>query len=84
MEDNDYYVYDKEKSDVYVLAMIVLEICFLEPVMGYDAHNRKVNLGTVDIFLGKLRSKYSNNMYDVLKKMLQLDPKLRPSFAAIL
>lgn len=40
IEDNNFYNYDKEKSDVFILAMIILEIGNLRPVPYYNAQNK--------------------------------------------
>ena len=41
VEDNNFYLYEKEKSDVFILAMIMLEIGNLTQINYYNKYSKK-------------------------------------------
>jgi serine/threonine protein kinase len=47
VEDNNFYYYDKEKSDVFILAMITLEAANLTPIPYYEPKTRKISLDLI-------------------------------------
>ena len=44
LDDQNFFYYDKEKSDVFVLAMIILDLCLLETHYLYDAIKKRPQL----------------------------------------
>ena len=47
VEDNNFYYYEKEKSDVFILAMLMLEIGTLSTVKYYNPISKKFNFDAV-------------------------------------
>ena len=43
VDDNNFYYYDKEKSDVYILGMMILELGNLQPVPYYNPQRKRFN-----------------------------------------
>ena len=43
VDDNNFYYYDKEKSDVYILGMMILELGNLQPVPYYHPQRKRFN-----------------------------------------
>lgn len=41
VDDNNFYQYEKEKSDVFILGMIILEISNLAPLKYYDVKTKR-------------------------------------------
>lgn len=41
VDDNNFYQYEKEKSDVFILGMIILEISNLVPLKYYDVKTKR-------------------------------------------
>lgn len=41
VDDNNFYQYEKEKSDVFILGMIILEISNLLPLKYYDVKTKR-------------------------------------------
>lgn len=66
VEDNNFYYYEKEKSDVFILAMIALEIGNLTPVSYYDRNTKKFNFDAYIPAIEQLRSRYSLQFCEIL------------------
>lgn len=47
IEDNNFYYYDKEKSDVFILAMIILEIGNLKPIQYFNLNTKKFDFAAI-------------------------------------
>ena len=66
-----------EKSDIWSLGCLIYELAALKP--PFEAANAyslamKINQGRIS----RIPSRYSDGLYDVIKMMLQLDPRSRP------
>ena len=66
-----------EKSDIWSLGCVMYELAALKP--PFDAANAvslavKINKGSFQ----RIPSKYSDHLHDVIRRMLQVDPKRRP------
>lgn len=59
LDDCNFSYYDKDKSDVFILAAIMLEISLLKPIQLYDKRRKKAVLQQIPQLLGELRSIYS-------------------------
>eukprot|EP01038_Epipyxis_sp_PR26KG_P015218 gene15218-20502_t len=66
-----------EKSDIWSLGCLLYELASLKP--PFDANNAvslalKINKGTFP----RIPTKYSESLFDLIRNMLQVDPKKRP------
>lgn len=83
LDDFNFSYYDKDKSDVFILSVIMLEISLLKPVKLYDKNRKKAALHQIPQLLGEVRSRYSENYTSILARMIELHSKLRPTFREI-
>ena len=44
LEDQNFFYYDKEKSDIFILGMIIVDLSLLQNNILYDAVKKKANL----------------------------------------
>lgn len=67
-KDHQSYYYDKEKSDVYVLGAIVIELALLENVFSYNNKKNRFTKDSNGIFNegSKLKEKYSASFLTIL------------------
>jgi hypothetical protein len=66
IEDNNFYYYDKEKSDVFILGMIILEIGNLKPVPYFNISNKKFDFGEIIPALNEFKIRYTSKLTDVI------------------
>ncbi len=52
LEDQNFFYYDKEKSDIFILGMIIVDLALLQNSFLYDLAKKKPNL---DILPGLLK-----------------------------
>lgn len=83
VEDNNFYYYDKEKSDVFILAMLILEAGNLQQV-NYFQSQRKVNLGAVVEAYAVFKGRYSHRLSEVIERMLDFYASNRPRFEELI
>jgi hypothetical protein len=84
LDDQNFFYYDKEKSDVFVLAMIVVDLALLCENYLYDPVKKRANLEIVPQLLTRVSQRYSNNLSSLLGEMLRIDSKMRPSLSQII
>jgi hypothetical protein len=44
LEDQNFFYYDKEKSDIFILGMIIVDLALLQNNILYDAVKKKASL----------------------------------------
>jgi serine/threonine protein kinase len=84
IEDNNFYYYDKEKSDVYILAMITLEIGNLRPVPYFNAKSKTFDFNATLPALQEFKIRYTSKLADIIEKMLVQEAKDRWKFEQII
>lgn len=84
VEDNNFYFYEKEKSDVFILAMIMLEVGNLTAIDYYNPNTKKFNFDAYMSAITQLRQKYSEQFCYILERMLVMDFKERPRLEEII
>jgi hypothetical protein len=84
LDDQNFFYYDKEKSDVFVLAMVVVDLALLCENYLYDPVKKRANLEIVPQLLTRVSQRYSNNLSSLLGEMLRIDSKMRPSLSQII
>lgn len=47
LEDQNFFYYEKEKSDVFILAMIMVDLALLKNNYLYDVTKRKAHLDSI-------------------------------------
>lgn len=72
LDDQNFFYYDKEKSDIFVLAMIVIDIALLSNHYLYDPTNKRPLFEDIKGLLAQLAERYSNNLVTVLTEMLKI------------
>lgn len=82
IEDNNFYYYDKEKSDIFILGMLILELSLLSPIEFYDKNHKKLDLYVLAKNLKAFKEKYASStvFVAIVEQMLNLEPKGRPAF----
>lgn len=81
LDDQNFFYYDKDKSDVFVLAMIIVDLALLSENYLYDPVKKRANLEILPQLLTRVSQRYSNNLSSLLGEMLRIDSKMRPSFS---
>ena len=84
LEDQNFFYYEKEKSDVFILAMIVVDLALLKTNYLYDVAKRRPNLEALPVLLKRVGERYTSNLTSILGEMLRIDCKMRPSLARII
>ena len=80
VDDNNFYQYEREKSDVFILGMIILEVSNLLPLKYYDVKTKRFHFECVVNGLNDLKVRYSQKFYEIVNRMLANDYNIRPSF----
>ena len=84
LDDCNFSYYDKEKSDVFTLAAILLETALLKDVKLYDPKKKASLLENIPVFLKEVKqSGYTPNFVETLERMLNAHGRNRPHFAEI-
>lgn len=83
LEDQNFFYYEKEKSDIFILAMIVIDLALLKTNYLYDVAKRRPNLELIPVLLSKVGERYTSNLTSILSEMLRIDSKMRPSLMQI-
>ena len=78
LEDQNFFYYEKEKSDIFILAMIVIDLALLRNNFLYDVPKRKAHIDLIPGLLKKVGERYTSNLTSILSEMLQVDSKRRP------
>lgn len=84
MDDQNFFYYDKEKSDIFVLAMIIIDIALLSNHYLYDAAKKKSLFEEIQNLLIQVGERYSNNLVTVLGEMVRIESRLRPNLTEII
>jgi serine/threonine protein kinase len=84
VDDNNFYQYEKEKSDVYILGMIILEISNLAPLKYYDIKTKRFQFDIIQSAFDDFKTRYSLKLYEIVNKMLTPDYNVRPTFEEII
>lgn len=66
IDDQNFFYYDKEKSDIFVVAMIIVDLCTLRSNFLFDPIKKKAMLEKIDVLLEEVRLKYSENLVSIL------------------
>lgn len=73
--------FDVYKSDVFSMGMLVLGLVFLDdPKFYYNQETLEVNFGRVKYSLAMIKGRYSPELEQVLKGMLEQDEEKRIGF----
>lgn len=84
LEDQNFFYYEKEKSDIFILAMIIVDLALLQNNYLYDVAKRKPNLDCIPGLLKRVGERYSANLTSILAEMLRIDCKSRPGLNQII
>jgi hypothetical protein len=84
MEDQNFFYYDKERSDVFVLAMIIVDIALLSSNFLYDINRKKPALELIPGLINKVAEHYSPNLVSLLAEMLRIESENRPKLSQII
>jgi serine/threonine protein kinase len=84
VDDNNFYQYDREKSDVYILGMIILEISNLAPLKYFEPKTKRFHFEIINSVFNQFKEKYSPKLYEIVNRMLTADYNIRPSFEEII
>ena len=84
VEDNNFYFYEKEKSDVFILGMLIVEIGNLLPINYYNPVNKKFNFDSYIPAVREMSFRYGKRFCVIVEKMLIMDFKERPKFEDII
>lgn len=84
LDDQNFFYYDKEKSDVFTMAMIMVDLALLSDNYLFDTKHRKPKLETIPRLLGKVAEQYSPSFVDLLGEMLRVEAKQRPNLPEII
>ena len=84
LEDQNFFYYEKEKSDIFILAMIVVDLALLKNNYLYDVAKRRPHLDLIPGLLKKVGERYTSNLVSILTEMLQVDSKRRPPLSHII
>ena len=66
LEDQNFFYYDKEKSDIFILGMIIIDLALLQSNILYDAVKKKASLDTLPGLLKRVGERYSQNLTSIL------------------
>ena len=83
IDDQNFFYYDKEKSDVFVLAMIIVDAALLATNFLYDPNRKRPLQETVDGLLAKVGQRYSGSLARVLADMLRIEARARPTLQQV-
>lgn len=72
LDDQNFFYYDKEKSDIFVLAMIVIDIALLSNHYLYDPAKKRPLFEDIRGLLAQVAERYSNNLVTVLSEMVKI------------
>lgn len=72
IDDQNFFYYDKEKSDVFVLAMILIDAALLTNNYLYDPNKKFQLQQTVEGLLARVAERYSSNLVRVIADMLRI------------
>lgn len=61
LDDCNFSFYDKEKSDIFVLAVIMLEASLLRSIQLFDRQTKKPYLDIIPVAMNELKQKYSSS-----------------------
>lgn len=84
LDDQNFFYYDKEKSDIFILAMIIIDIALLSDHYLYQISKKKSIVEEIDDLLTKVGERYSNNLVNILGEMLRMESRLRPNLTQII
>ena len=84
LDDQNFFYYDKEKSDIFILGMIIVDIALLSFNYLYDPIKRKSKQTIIPSLLSKISDRYSPNLVSILQEMLKIEAKERPGFSQII
>jgi predicted transcriptional regulator with HTH domain len=84
LEDQNFFYYEKEKSDIFILAMILVDLALLKTNYLYDVSKRKAHLDNIPGLLKKVGERYTSTFSSILSEMLRIESKMRPSFTQII
>ena len=77
-------IQNNQKSDVFSLGMTALEAATLKPVYHcYDFDEFRLKEDMIMEYLEEVRTKYSEDLYNLLKNMLRIDVKLRFDYTSV-
>ena len=54
LEDQNFFYYEKEKSDIFILAMIVIDLALLKNNFLYDVPKRKAHIDLIPSLLKRV------------------------------
>ncbi|KAL4426296.1 hypothetical protein ABPG74_006553 [Tetrahymena malaccensis] len=75
----------KFQSDIFQLGLTLLELCsFQDSTQLFDTDKKKINTQEMDLRLTNISPTYSHKLQQVIKSMLNLDPRKRPSAQELL
>ncbi|KAL4465325.1 hypothetical protein ABPG72_017079 [Tetrahymena utriculariae] len=70
----------KFQSDIFQLGLTLLELCsFQDSTQLFDTDKKKINTQEMNLRLQNICPTYSHKLQQVIKSMLNLDPRKRPS-----
>ena len=84
LEDQNFFYYEKEKSDIFILAMIVIDLALLRNNFLYDVPKRKAHIDLIPGLLKKVGERYTPHLTSILSEMLQVDSKRRPPLSYLI
>jgi hypothetical protein len=84
LDDQNFFYYEKEKSDIFILAMIIVDISLLSNNYLYDPIRKRPNLDALPDLLKRIAEKFSENLTGLLGEMLKIDSKERPTLLQII
>ena len=79
LDDQNFFYYDKEKSDVFVMAMIMVDLALLRDHFLYNTEHHQAKLDVVPRLLEEIEEQYGENFAELLRSMLQVEAKKRPN-----
>lgn len=78
---------NKEKSDIFNIGLIALEMCLLDTDIHekiLDENNIRLNKTELNKLLIKAKLKYSEELVDLLRCILEYDPQKRITYSALI
>jgi len=71
------------KADIWSVGVVILELCYFDFRLLNASLSQDKLQGRISEFVGSLEGKYSSSIVKLLKRILNLDPKLRPDIEEI-